>query len=719
MSVAENRHIDPRYTEPHYSTKIWMAYYSYISSFYGESTFEKICTELNIPSDYLKNTSNWVSRQFAEEFIIRAKKITGDEELARKVGQSTFSPDNINHFEFMALKLMTPGMFFYLLPLEAKKVNNTDTYKVTSFKPGRIEISIVTPEAGTLFNDVTLNAVGACEACKDFYNLDKLNVYVSEVNETKRIISIQYTAYKRIGKSFLLFALFALTQYLIFSQSDFIKKFFIENVVYISALISLSLVLVCGFIYAIKKIINIFYLNLLHHDEEKTRSQKLHDSNKKLDQRYQESNLLRHLSMGLLKFATPREMIQFCLDDLNKRFGYSRSLAMLLSSENNQLYTAEARGFGEYEKYIYGLSIQYPALKHDEYFFSKILENGETVLFEDIHKQKERFNENNRALLDKLSAESMIVSPIQDGTAKYGLLVIGSLKNDRKLTADDKHLIENITRMFSLFFRNAKTLDDEKTLREIFQKYVPPVVLESLSHLKSNKGGMFLEPKSTKITSMFVDLRGFTSLAESLPPENTIEILNTYINMVTKNVAEQGGIVDNLIGDGVVVFFPENPFKPSEHAQRAVTCSLNVLNQSKEMCESFETKGYGTLGIGIGLNTGFATVGNIGSEIKINYTAVGDTVNLAARLQEFSKRYFEKDNKLNSGILVVGQSVLNAGNFTLDFAENLGSQGIRGRKSTEPVYMINNQNLNTFIKKDEILTFEKFIEVVPIFKKAS
>lgn len=178
---------------------------------------------------------------------------------------------------------------------------------------------------------------------------------------------------------------------------------------------------------------------------------------------------------------------------------------------------------------------------------------------------------------------------------------------------------------------------EKRRVRDLFGRYVSP---DYVSQLADNYQNVKLGGERLPVTLLFSDIRGFTSLSEKLDPETVIEMLNAYLDKMAEVVFRHGGTLDKFIGDAVMAFW-NAPVPVEDHARRAVEAALDMLEELEALNASWEATGAQTqLRIGIGVNTGEAIVGNIGSLTrKLDYTAIGDTVNLASRLEGLNKEY--------------------------------------------------------------------------------
>lgn len=182
------------------------------------------------------------------------------------------------------------------------------------------------------------------------------------------------------------------------------------------------------------------------------------------------------------------------------------------------------------------------------------------------------------------------------------------------------------------FFTEEKT---KKELRTTFSKYVSPAVVDELLKEPDN---LKLGGRRQRMTVFFSDLRGFTTISEKLPPEDLVKLLNRYLSPMTEIVFANSGTLDKYMGDAIMAFFGA-PISSPSHAAQACRCALQSLDKLKELQKIFASEGLPFIDIGIGINTGEMSVGNMGSNIVQSYTVMGDAVNLASRLEGTNKEY--------------------------------------------------------------------------------
>lgn len=170
----------------------------------------------------------------------------------------------------------------------------------------------------------------------------------------------------------------------------------------------------------------------------------------------------------------------------------------------------------------------------------------------------------------------------------------------------------------------------KKRVLDVFKKYMAPQVIDSLA--KDELFQMQLSGENRHVAVLFVDIRGFTTMSEALPPEEVVKILNEYLSLTTSCIFEHNGMLDKFIGDATMAVF-NAPNDQDDYVYQAVMTAVDMQKKGSTLGKQLAQKYGKEVSFGIGVNVGNAVVGNIGSESRMDYTAIGDTVNTAARLE--------------------------------------------------------------------------------------
>ncbi|HRV96528.1 MAG TPA: adenylate/guanylate cyclase domain-containing protein, partial [Anaerolineae bacterium] len=211
---------------------------------------------------------------------------------------------------------------------------------------------------------------------------------------------------------------------------------------------------------------------------------------------------------------------------------------------------------------------------------------------------------------------------------------------------------------------------EKATIRRIFQRYVSPAVVDSLV---DNVDDVALGGRRREISVFFADIRNFSRFAENSPSERVVEILNHYFSLAVEAILAEQGTLDKFMGDAVMAIF-NAPLLQPDGTLRAARAAL-VMQQAITRYNA--TADHEPLLFGIGIHAGPAVVGNIGAAQQMNYTAIGDTVNLAKRLQESAE----------GGQILLSQAAFEAVQDEV-IAEKLGVFEFKGRASVEQVYRL-------------------------------
>ncbi len=271
---------------------------------------------------------------------------------------------------------------------------------------------------------------------------------------------------------------------------------------------------------------------------------------------------------------------------------------------------------------------------------------------------------------------SSLTCPLVARGKVTGFIFFSSLQPD---TYRDQHveLFSQIAGELALTLEKSRAYEDlylrNEFIKQVFGRYVTNEVAEAaLNH----DGPLTLGGERRKVTVLMADLRSFTPLAESWPPEEVVDALNIFLGTMADIVMKHGGSIDNFIGDALMAVFGVPLTKPDD-AARAVACAIEMQNAMAEVNAKIKDIGLPDLSMGIGLSTGEAVAGNIGSEARVKYSVIGSTVNLAARIEGISSggQIFASETTFDE----VRDVVFTAGNLNVK---------LKGMDQPVPIYEI-------------------------------
>lgn len=231
---------------------------------------------------------------------------------------------------------------------------------------------------------------------------------------------------------------------------------------------------------------------------------------------------------------------------------------------------------------------------------------------------------------------STICAPLFTESGVHGALYADRLDPFSAFKPDDLELISAVAAQTAIAVENVRAherLAKEEVARANYSRFLPEyVVKQMLENPDSFKLGGVLQT----ITVLFADIRGFTRISEHAPPEKIVHLLNKYFSAMTDIIFAHGGTLDKYLGDGLMALFGAPTVTPKD-AANAVAAAVAMQRRMLSINDELREEGFKEIGIGIGLHTGEVTVGYIGSERRSEYTAIGDAVNTASRLESNAK----------------------------------------------------------------------------------
>lgn len=228
---------------------------------------------------------------------------------------------------------------------------------------------------------------------------------------------------------------------------------------------------------------------------------------------------------------------------------------------------------------------------------------------------------------------SVMCAPLIGRSGAFGVIYVDCTEQMKILREDDLDLLNALAAVASIAVDNAITHEQlvrEELARAKYRRFMAPHVVDEI--LK-NPEALNLGGTNSCVTMLFSDVRGFTTMSEDLEPEKVVQVLNEYFADMTPIVFEHRGMLDKYMGDGMMALFGV-PLQCPDAATNAVSAAIAMQRRMESVNRDLKSMGMAAISIGIGINTGTVTVGYIGSEERTDYTAIGDAVNLAARLEK-------------------------------------------------------------------------------------
>ena len=380
-----------------------------------------------------------------------------------------------------------------------------------------------------------------------------------------------------------------------------------------------------------------FYEGINHDLEKKAKADE-----EELNRRLAESAALSQVAAAISSVMEVQPLLEMIMGKSKEVMDAEASSLMLLDEETQELYFNVATG----EK---GAAIKEIRLPLGKGIAGWVAENREPLLVPDAY-QDPRFNPE----ADKRSGfrtRSMVCVPLMIQERILGVVQVinpkykesfeeGELRTFTSFADNAAIAVEN-ARLYEEIKQRAEelhqALERERWLtlqRDKLGKYVPKSVVEEIE--RDREQALATSTRTVECTILFSDIKGFTSFTEANPPNVMVAALNKYHSAMNTVIDEYNGILDKFMGDGIMVVFLSEG-EEDNHALRAVQCGISMQHAVAEMDKDWMEQGLGHLSIRVGVNTGEVISGSIGADTRMDYTVVGDTVNVASRLESNGK----------------------------------------------------------------------------------
>jgi class 3 adenylate cyclase len=364
---------------------------------------------------------------------------------------------------------------------------------------------------------------------------------------------------------------------------------------------------------------------------------------------------------AVMRAVASSEGFQPVLDEI------AEAAKRLCHGEHAQLYLAEGDVFRIVSQSLvsdvanvedaYEYAAAHPHARDRTTIVGRVALTGRVEQIADVLEDREYFYEGQRFI----GYRALLGVPIVLEGKLIGVIAVAR-DEPGTFAEDEVQLVTTFADQAAIAIGNARLLDAVERQREELARFVSPPVAALIS---SEHGDQLLAGHRAYVTCLFCDLRGFTSFAETAAPEELFEVLRAYHEMLGKLIHEFSATLEHFAGDGVMVFF-NDPVEVSDHELVAVRFALAVQERFMELAQRWRRRGT-MLGLGIGIEAGYATLGRIGFEGRYDYGALGPVTNLASRLSTHA----------GPGQVLIGQRVYGAVEEVVE-AHGLGNLDLKG-----------------------------------------
>ncbi len=353
-------------------------------------------------------------------------------------------------------------------------------------------------------------------------------------------------------------------------------------------------------------------------------------ANQSLKKRVFQLSTLHNIGQSLSYILNIDQLISLIHKQISKVVPYDCFLLGLYDEDTNYL-SIKINWNQEKDYFVEDIFLEESIIKY-------IIDTKKAVLFGTQKEQKWFLFPKLFGIYEK-TTESYIAIPLIARNKVIGVIVIQSYETNN-FDDDSLQMLLTIGNQVAIAIANSqlyentlKARDEEQHIRNIFQKYVPTEVVTQV--LKNTDEQMLIGDKRI-VTLLFCDIRNFTAMSENMSPANVVNLLNDYFTEMVEIISSEGGILDKFVGDCLVALFGA-PVSYQDDTMRAIRRALKMQEKLKKFNEKQRKNGKAEIHNGIGIETGEAIIGNIGSTARMDYTAVGDVVGIASEIERLTK----------------------------------------------------------------------------------
>jgi class 3 adenylate cyclase len=619
-----------RIQDPLYNSRILKIYVEYIRKFHPDISVDEILRYAWIRNYELEDQGHWFSQWQVDRFHSRLMQKSGDSKISRKVGQFTATSQATGALKNYTLGFITPAAAYWVFEKIAPHMTRAMTFKSKKLGSYKFEITAQPKEGVVLLPYQCENLIGQLEALSKLFTgkfprVDHPECIHRGGKCCKYVVTIEKTpAFMwRTLRPIIILPTFTVCGALHFVMPSLPW----------SALTLLFISLFLGASYYFERLERLELGRNVESQREAVEAL--------LDQiniRYNDIQLIKEIGQATSMLLETDSLIHSVISAIQNRLDYDRGGIWLVNREKTRLVYKAGFGYSQELGEI---------LQNTDFHLDKAESKGVAVmafreqkpyLVNDITEIERNITSRSLEFIKKLGTQAFICVPIVFERESLGVLFVDNMKSKRSLGQSDMSLLSGIATQVAISIRNAisyerieESREREKSLRRLFERYVPSPVIKRYIH--SGEGDLFRGEESS-VTALFLDIRGFTSSSESMEAKDVVSFLNNYFEKCSEIITQECGHINKYTGDGFFAIFgaPEPLSNP-------VSLAFNAACRLLDMSKSFILEGKPMM-IGMGVHTGRAIIGNIGCRTKIEYTAIGDTVNTAARLQEITK-YFQ------------------------------------------------------------------------------
>ncbi len=609
-----------KFDDLHYNVVILRNWVAYLKSQlnWSNAQVEQLFEQCHSHVSFLDSDDNWFGQKLADDINERVVQLTGDPDIARKVGVFALHESVRGIAGNIVSSLLSPRMIFKNIGTVSGYYSKAATLSAVSVARGS---AIIRSEPNPFCVEQPYqcqNRIGMLEAAPTLFHANQIRIE-HPVCLHKGAKYCQYDIYWSsswksqpglITAGITLLALAALVPTLGITQGLLATLF--------TSLAS----------FVVLREISIQHLSSTMRGQNAT----LKESLNTLNRRHEEATILRQTVESTIEMMPLGSLSEVVVHSIKEKMKYDRAIILLV--DGTVLRTQATAGYQE--KYAHLIKKTEFNIDPNNFsgYFIRAINTKKPLLVRNVQQNLDQLSGRSRDLAKALNTDSFIAAPMVFHEEVLGVLAVENDKTSVPLSHNDLQLMTALASNIAVAIANARSYQEtnralklNQDLRNLFQKYVPSEMrVDDNTHIDD----IFrLEQKVLGI--MFIDLVGFTSLSEKETPDRIAKTLNIYIDEVQKQVEAHGGRINKIMGDGMLIYFDPTTSNVI-HAGGAILGAMAAINRR------LTAEKLPQISVGVGAHKGLCTLGNIGSVNRLDYTLIGDAVNVASRIESYTRK---------------------------------------------------------------------------------
>lgn len=634
---------DRRLTKPHYKSVIFASYLELLAQKYPHINVNDLVEKAGLSPGQMRDENHWVSVTFEKKIMDLIVERTGDPNIYYEAGRLGVSRTGLGEgLYFLAANIIPLDTIYRTLPKLTSLLNKVITVEVQEsrngyfkflFKPKLDELD--PDEAEVLISRmpfVMSNTKGYYETLPTLKNLPPAETAVELIDPKTGTYSLEV---RYFANSRFLDQLPKVGTVVVFAASTWAAVHFGHLDLKASLTFSVAGVasLCCAYLWRkARKLRGIAVQTEQSLYRLDAQNKELYDAKTRLQRKLEESLATYELVSHLISASMEEEVLQLGCECLVNNLQYDRAFILLYDPEAKGLRLKAEKGLApELRAGLERMTLPEEINDPDPAKFTNVFNRRQPLLVKNVREHLSKLQDPTSLMVLQASGSlSFVAAPIYTQNVSLGILVADCVTKQKIMTEDDLRLISTAAQQIAIGLEQQRSRQElvesyqkEAELAESYSRFVPFETLKLLDYksIFDVKIGDFVE---ANVAILFTDIRGFTTLCETMSPEDILRFLNSYYARLSPLIKSRGGTIDKFMGDGVMAIFPN----PEQALGAAVDIQRALFKYNLEHRVGMRAP----IAVGVGIAAGRVVFGPLGSEKRLELTAIADTVNVASRL---------------------------------------------------------------------------------------